>query len=290
MGYAALTAAGTVWGTGFVFGKWALDDLSVGHMVLLRFAFASVGMALPLWRQHRRAPIRIARRDAGLFLAGAIVGVPIQYLVQFHGLARTTVSHASLMVGVLPVLLGVAAAIFTHERLDVIGWLGLIASTAGAALVAFGASGGADGAGPSLFGDLLVVSSLFAGVFWILTSQRLMDRGYSPVVTTAIVTMVGTLFLAIWVLGAEGAPALANLSLRTWLSLAALGLLATTVATLLWNWGLSRIPASQAGVFINLEPVVGALLGAALFHDAFSARSIGGGLLIVVAAVVVSRR
>src|SRR5438445_9695547 len=42
--------------------------------------------------------------------------LPIQFLVQFAGLARTTVSHASLMVGMLPVLLAAGSALFAHEQ------------------------------------------------------------------------------------------------------------------------------------------------------------------------------
>ena len=34
-----------------------------------------------------------------MLLISAAFGIPIQFLLQFHGLARTTVSHASLMVG-----------------------------------------------------------------------------------------------------------------------------------------------------------------------------------------------
>jgi drug/metabolite transporter (DMT)-like permease len=42
------------------------------------------------------------------------------------------------------------------------------------------------------------------------------------------------------------------------------GLLDTASTTLLWNWGLKRVPASQAGIFVNLEPLVGAILGVSL--------------------------
>ena len=68
------------------------------------------------------------------------------------------------------------------------------------------------------------------------------------------------------------------------------GFAATALATVLWNWGLSWVPASQAGVFINLNPAVGAALGVWLFHDTFGLASVVGGLLIIVAAVVVSLR
>ena len=85
-----------------MFGKWALDELSVAQMVLLRFVFASAGLAVALAFEHRTVPLKVARSDWATIAIAALIGVPIQYLLQFGGLARTTVSHASLMVGVLP--------------------------------------------------------------------------------------------------------------------------------------------------------------------------------------------
>jgi drug/metabolite transporter (DMT)-like permease len=56
----------------------------------------------------------------------------------------------------------------------------------------------------------------------------------------------------------------------------------------LWNWGIERVPASQAGVFLNLEPVVGAMLGVVLLHDVLGSFSILGGLLVIGAAIFVA--
>ena len=93
--FAALAAAGSLWGTGFLLGKWALIELSVGHMVLYRLLFASLGFAPVTWPGLRRAETRIAREDIRLILIAALVGIPVLFLIQFAGLARTTVSHAS---------------------------------------------------------------------------------------------------------------------------------------------------------------------------------------------------
>ena len=287
--FAALAAAGSLWGTGFLFGKWALTELSVGHMVLYRFLFASLGFAPATWRGLRRSETRIARRDLRLFLLAAFLGVPVQFIVQFAGLDRTSVSHASLMVGNLPVLLAAGAALFAHERVTAGRWIALFASTTGAALIAFGALKGEAGAQATVIVDLLVVASLLAAVAWVLLSQRLMQTGrdYSPMITSAYVMTAGTVMLATWVVATEGLPSV-HLSFRTWASVAASGLLATTVTTYLWNWGLARIPASQAGVFVNLEPVVGAILGVMLLHDILGPYALIGGLLVVGAAIFVA--
>jgi drug/metabolite transporter (DMT)-like permease len=288
--FVALAAAGSIWGTGFLFGKWALDDLSVGQLVFYRFLFAAIGFAPATWRALRNPETRIARQDYNLIFVAALVGVPVQFLIQFAGLARTTVSHASLMIGALPVLLAAGSALFAHEHVSKGRWLALVASMIGAGLIAFGASSGEAGAQASLAGDLLVAVSLLAGVAWILITQVLMNTGrYSPVNASAYVMTLGALMVFAWVIATEGLPPV-HLSLRTWGSLVALGLFATTITTYLWNWGLARVPASQAGVFLNFEPVVGTLLGVLLLHDMLGHYSILGGLLVIGAAVYVAAK
>ena len=105
-------------------------------MVLYRFLFASLGM-LPVCCSIAAA-VRLTGAEVRLLLICCRLGVPIQFLLQFHGLARTTVSHASLMVGAMPVMLAVAAALFAGEKLDSLGWVALCGSTLGAALVTLG--------------------------------------------------------------------------------------------------------------------------------------------------------
>ena len=257
-------------------------------MVLYRFLFASVGFAPAVWSGLRNPATRVRRQDLKLILAAALIGVPIQFLIQFAGLERTTVSHASLMVGALPVLLAAGSALFAHEHVTARRWIALVASTIGAALIAFGASTGEAGTQASLAGDLLVAGSLIAAVAWILLVQALMKTGrYSPISASAYVMTAGTVMLAIWVFATEG-PLPVHLTALTWISVIAMGLLATTVTTYLWNWGLAQVPASQAGVFLNLEPVVGAILGVLVLQDVLGPFGLAGGLLVIAAAVYVA--
>ena len=127
----ALATAGCLWGTGFFFGKIALTEMPVSAMILFRLAFGCIGL-LPIifWdRPH------FDRHEWGWVFVASVLGVPVLYLVQFKGLSLTTVSHASLMVGTLPMLLAIAAVVFSGERLHFGGWLALVASTVGAALI-----------------------------------------------------------------------------------------------------------------------------------------------------------
>jgi drug/metabolite transporter (DMT)-like permease len=292
LGYGACALAGTLWGTGFYWGRLALDEMPVDAMVLYRFLFASLGMAPVALAQRAR----LTGREWRLLLLTAIFGVPLQFLLQFHGLDRTTVSHASLMVGAMPVLLAAAAALFAGERLDLVGWMALCASTCGAALVVLGGSRARTGnETPTLGGDLLVIVSLIVALAWILLSKKLLETHSAPVVS-AYTILVGTAMLAAWYYGPTLAGRhvtplpLAGVSARAWMALAISGLLCTATTTLLWNWGMHHVPASRAGVFLNVEPALGSILGVELLGERLGPYAWLGGALIVGAAVVLTTR
>jgi drug/metabolite transporter (DMT)-like permease len=313
LGYGACALAGSLWGTGFYFGRLALNEMSVEHMVLDRFLFASLGIAPVLVLDRLR--LRFTGGEARTLLIAAFFGIPIQFLLQFYGLARTTVSHASLMVGAMPVMLAAAAALFApkgskEERLDCFGWLALLGSTVGAALIVLGANRGPAAHGePSLVGDLLVLASLVTALAWMLLSKKLMQT-HSPQVVTACTILSGTLMLAIWVLGPwllrpwlpaswlnfswmadkVQPPPFAHLSPTAWTALAISGLLCTAAATLLWNWGIHHVPTSRAGVFLNLEPALGAWLGVQLLGERLGPYAWAGGALILAAALALTTR
>jgi drug/metabolite transporter (DMT)-like permease len=296
LGYGACALAGTLWGTGFFWGRLALNEMSVESMVLYRFLFACIVMV----------PVAVASRERftvgeiWLLLISAFFGIPVQFLIQFHGLALTTVSHAALMVGSMPVLLGLAATLFADERLDMIGWLALVASTIGAALVVLG--GGRHGtqpAGPSLEGDLLVVLSLCTALAWVLLSKKLMVN-HSPVAVSAYTIVCGTIMLVAWVLGPMIAnrwlehkfppPPIAHVSATAWTALTIGGIACTAATTFLWNWGIHHVPASRAGVFLNIEPALGSILGVKLLGEHLGSFAWAGGGLILAAAIVLTTR
>lgn len=298
LGYGACALAGCLWGTGFYWGRLALNEMSVEYMVLYRFLFASLGMVTIVFANRFR--FRLSPSETRMLLIGAAFGIPIQFLLQFHGLALTTVSHAALMVGSMPVLLAAAAALFAGERLDWTGWLALAGSSCGVVLIVLGGSRGPAPRGqPSLEGDLLVVISLVTALAWILLSKKLMEN-HSPPVVTAYSILAGTAMLAVIVLGpwilsplthstAQPLP-FAHVSATAWIALAAGGLFCTALTTLLWNWGIHHVPASRAGVFLNIEPALGSWLGVRLLGEHLGPYAWAGGAMILAAAIVLTTR
>lgn len=278
-----LAAAGCLWGTGFPLGKVALAELGVAHMILYRLTFATLGL-LPFLLMER---VKANRRDWSMLLVTSFVGVPAVYLLQFWGLSKTTVSHAALMVGTLPMVIALAVVIFTHERLSRVAWIAVCCSAAGAVLIVLSAGRSDASHGPTLVGDLAVLLSMTAATGWTLNNKILLRR-YPPLFVTGTIFLLGTAMLAVWVLSLYGLPPV-HLSGRVWLSLVVQGFLGTTAATVLWNWGLAHVPAAEAGVFCNFEPLIGAILGVTIMGEFLGPLALVGGVLILGGAVYLTK-
>jgi drug/metabolite transporter (DMT)-like permease len=87
----------------------------------------------------------------------------------------------------------------------------------------------------------------------------------------------------------NGLPPVHGISVRAWLALAASGLLCNAAAMLLWNMGIHRVPASRAGVFLNIEPALGSILGVKLLGERLGPLAwVGGGLILAAAITLTS--
>src|SRR5580704_93998 len=103
---AALTVAGLLWGTTVPMSKLALQWLPPGWLAVVRFAIAAA-IALAM---APRAEIRAALTPK--ILVWGAVGYGGTVILQNAGVARTSVTHAALLIGAVPVLVAVIAVIW----------------------------------------------------------------------------------------------------------------------------------------------------------------------------------
>lgn len=276
LAFLALAFAGLFWGLGFPLGKLALREVAPAHMVLLRFAVASI-LALPF--ALASAESRALFRSPAVLLAGACYG--LAFIVQFEGLAGVTVTLAALLVGAMPALVAVAAHIM-GERVTRASWTGVAAATLGAALIA----GKPGGAGTAL-GITLSLVSLLIFLGWMLALKRA-PASASAMAVSAVTLVVATITILPIALLLHGAPPLA-LSGVAWSGIVGQGLLSTFVATAAWQYGSARVDSASAGVFINIEPLIGAAVGISLFGDPARWPLLLGGFLIIAGSIIVVR-
>jgi drug/metabolite transporter (DMT)-like permease len=271
--YLVLFGSGLCWGMGLPFGKLALAETDSAHMILLRFLVAGVAVA-PWALRTREARARLRRPM--VLICGAFYA--FGFLAQFEGLARTSVTLAALLVGVMPVLIAVSAAVL-GEKVGAPAWAGVAAATLGAALVGGRPEGG------SALGVLLCLGSLPLFLVW-LYAGRAAGRDAPPLGLTCSTLFAAAVILLVLVVALHGPPNL-HLSPRAWTGIVGQGLLSTVGATLCWQIGAPRAPAAAAGVFINVEPVVGTAAGVFLFGDRPAPLTFLGGALILVGSIIV---
>jgi len=270
----ALAAAGCAWGLGFPLGKVALREMDPAHLVLLRFAVAALaGAPFALARRDTRALFR----SPALLIGGVLYG--LAFLLQFEGLARVSVTVAALLVGAMPAMIALSARLM-GERQTRLSWAGVAGATLGAALIA----GRPDGASTPL-GVALSLLSLFIFIGWLVALKRV-PQPPTLMAIPAVTMIVATLTVLPIALLLHGPPRL-DVSPVAWAGVIGQGLISTLLATAAWQYGARRVGSATAGVFINIEPLMGAALGVLLFGDRMNPGLVVGGAMILVGSVAV---
>jgi drug/metabolite transporter (DMT)-like permease len=263
----SLLTAGVLWGASVPLSKVALAWLSPGWLTVGRF-----GLAAPLLAVMARHGLRDALK-ADVLAAGAL-GFGAVIVLQNLGIAHTSVAHAAVIVGAVPVLVAVFATALGHERPVAREWAGYLVASGGVVLVAGGGGGGA-----TILGDLLVFASAALSSLFIVLQPRVL-HGREAGAVTAVQFLGGCLFAvpAAPLLG--GAPAGAP-GTGPVLAFLALSLVGTIVPFWLFAFGQSRVPAQLAGVFVNIEPLVGAAIGWVAFADPAGGSQLIGSLAVL---------
>ena len=268
---AALAAAGVAWGTSVPLSKAALGWLSPGWLVVARFALAAAVLIATVDASALRAALRWQ------VLAWGAVGLGGSVLVQNAGLAKTSVTHAALLIGVGPVLVAVIAAAWYHNVARPLAWAGFAISLGGVGVVAAGPGGGATGVG-----DALVLASVLIAAAMTVAQGRLLER-QDPAAITAVL-FLGAALAALPVAaftGVPSAPPAGGAGVLAILAVVGLTVVGTLVPFTLFAYGQHKVSTEVAGAFLNLEPLVGALVGVVAFGDPAGPRLLLGGAAIL---------
>ena len=262
----ALTTAGIAWGLTVPLSKVVLGWLDPLWTTVLRFGLAAPVLALLARGNLRRELV------PGVVGWGA-VGFGLVVVLQNIAIQRTSVTHAAVIVGAVPVLVALAATASGRGAAGPQTWTGSAVALGGIGLVA-GSGGHA-----SVGGDLVMLASAIVSALTILAQSRLLV-GRDAIAVTAV--QMGSAALAVLpaalVTGAlpTAAPTAAQ---------AAAGLALVTIGSLLpfalYAYGQSQVSAVVAGAFVNLEPIVGAAAGALAFGDPFGGKHMLGAVAIL---------
>ena len=264
----ALVAAGLAWGVSVPLSKVALTWLAPGWLTFTRFGLAAAVLLIAVPRPALRAAFTARVLATGALGYGGCI------LIQNAGIARTSVTHAALLIGAAPVLVAIIAAVWQHAVARPIAWAGFVLSLAGVGLITGGHT-----AGTGKAGDALVLASvLLAAATTVVQGRLLANR--DPVAVTAVQFVGAAAVTLPFAVSTEGVPA-APAGAGVVLAVAGLVAAGTLLPFTLFAYGQRRVVAEVAGAFLNLEPLVGAIAGIVFFGDPAGPRQLAGGAAII---------
>ncbi|MDP2245853.1 DMT family transporter [Pseudomonas sp.] len=276
-----LVVAMALWGSSFIALKVAFAELPAMWVIFGRMALGSLVFLLA-WRWRGRMHYR--QGDWKYLLGLAACEPCLYFLFEALALQHTSASQAGMVTALLPLLVAVGAFIFLHERIARTTLAGFLLALFGAVWLSL--AGSADEHAPNpLLGNFFELLAMLCAMGYTLLLKHLSAR-YSPFLLTAMVAFVGTLFFL--PLALLGEPLPAQVSPLGLAAVAYLGVLVTVGAYGLYNFGVSRLPASQASGFTNLIPVFTLVFAMLLLGERLNSMQLFA-VLLVFAGVALSQ-
>jgi drug/metabolite transporter (DMT)-like permease len=261
---ASAAAAAVLFGVSVVAVRVAVRDVPPVSLAVLRFGQGGLllaGILLVVAPSHLRASWERLRLF-GLLGGVLFVLFPLTFNV---GLQHTEASRGAVMLATMPIWSALLGRL-VGERLTWWQVLGVGLSVVGIGLAFLEPGRALGGDAMSLVGDgLLLLTGLLGAVYGLVAKRVLADD--SPATVTTYAMLIGTLLLLPAALLEGLVPALGRLDWRLLGLVVFLGVLGGAAAFLLWTWALSRLTPTQVAVYVNLNPIVAALLGVLLLSE-----------------------
>ncbi|MBD9424295.1 DMT family transporter [Pseudomonas sp. PDM15] len=272
---ACLVLAMALWGSSFIALKFAFAELPPMWVIFGRMALGSLVFLLA-WRWRGRLDYRPG--DWRYLLALAACEPCLYFIFEALALQHTSATQAGMITALLPLLVAMGAFLFLQEHVARSTWAGFLLAVVGAIWLSLASEADSHAPAP-LLGNFYEFVAMLCATCYTLLLKFLSER-YSPFILTAMQAFIGSLFFPPLALVTEPLPS--QFSLLGIGSVVYLGVVVTVGAYGLYNFGVSRLPASQASGFTNLLPVFTLIFAALLLGESLTPAQYAAAALVFV--------
>ena len=290
LAWGGVLLAGALWGGGALVAQFLIDGgIAPQSLSLARFA---LGLPL-LWWLHWRGSARpggpwadLAGRERFQVLAtGAAMALNVS--CWFVGISHLGAALPTVIsICCAPLIVALVSVLRGYERFGARLLAGLLLALAGVFLLVMPADGWGPLAPGHAAGVAWSLASAFCYAMVVLGNARMPAR--VPAVTASAwgMTVAALCMLAVaWPRGITWPAGGAQ-----WLGVGYTGVVTTSVAYLAFAWGARRLSPTSAVIGTLIEPLVAALLAAALLAEPMAPRQWAGALLLAGAMLLLARR
>ncbi len=283
-GTAAFTALGLIWGSNFLFMKWASETISPGQITLLRVVFGLLPVVL--YAAARGALRRTHLRYTHHFLVMSLLATSVYFFAFAAGTALLPSGIAGALSGAIPLFTALGATVLLRsEQPTPLRVIGVLVGFVGVLLVARPW----DTATPvDTLGVLyMLLGSASVGLSFVYARRFLVDLAIPASALTTY--QMGLALLALLVVtDLDGITAISG-DTRASVALAGgLGLMGTGIAYILYYVVVDRLGAVTASSATYIPPVVALGIGWLLVDEPIEVLD-GLGVLVILVGVVVLR-
>lgn len=294
---AALTVI--VWAETFVSTKQLLNlGIQPPDIFLYRFILAYCGIwGLCALEKSGRKGTAITRKerfaDELRFLALGVFGGSLYFLLENTALKYSTASNVSILVGSAPLLTGiVVGSVYREERLSARQWVGSLISFIGMAMVVLN---GQLVLHLNPLGDSLAIGAALAWAFYSLIFRKVSDK-FSVIFVTRKVFGYGLLTMMVYLLAVRGigTPISFNAAVMgnptVWGTLIYLGLVASLLCFVAWNYAIKRLGATRTTNLIYGQSIMTMLIAAIVLGERITIMAIAGAIALIAGMVLAIRK
>jgi len=279
LGYLQVFSAAFIWGSYGLFVR-ALD-YSPEFILFYRFFFGFTGLLIFTSLREGLAWVKPCLTNWKWMLVPAFL-TGVSWLAYTYSINYTSVSNAAFLIYTAPVFTVIFAPLIIKERLEARTIIALIFSMLGTMAIMGYSS--LFSSGLNLLGDLIALAGGMTYGLLALYLKKLPAGVLGLKSNIMLSAYISLALLPFVIFSAE------RLSLKGFLLLLLLGLVQQTFAATMFHLGLRSIKAQHAGIMTYIEPLAATVLAALFLHEAITAGSLLGGVLIIIAGLLIVLR
>ena len=271
-----------IWGTTFISTKVLLADFQPIEILFFRFV---MGLLALLIVYPHRMPKTTVRQELA-FAGAGLCGVSLYYLLENIALTFTMASNVGVIISVAPFFTAILSRISLKqdEKLRASFFIGFLVAMAGIALISFN--------GSSLqlnpLGDLLALLAALLWACYSILTRKISDFGYHTVQITRRVFFYGILFMTPALFFFDFRLDLGRFAdLTCLLNMIFLGLGASALCFVTWNFAVRLLGAVKTSIYIYLVPVITVGASVLILHEPFTWLT-GTGTVLTLAGLLLS--
>ncbi len=232
---------------------------------------------------------KIDKKDYLRMLVCAILGMGINMLVFFKGLALSTPINSAVLVTTTPIIVLILSSIFIKEKIKGRKILGITIGLLGAlGLILFSSEIRQDAPNIPMGNFLILMNSVFYGSYLIIV-RPLLDK-YHPLTFMKWLFTIGIFLVLPFGYQEFTEIDFANLPMEAILSIVFV-VVGTTFCTYLFNiFALTQLKASTLSAFVYVQPLIGILYATATGKDSLTTLKILAACLVLVGVYLASRK